>query len=148
VEWEAGLYLHDGVVVMPARCLEATFWAAAKKTKDGKKWQSGAMVDNDFCEIKYTGPQVKCKENGHIPNTGLDKYYERLSFQEIVKVSNAQIVRTRPIFEGWEFECTVNFDENVLDRRTVHDIADTAGRYIGLCERRPRMGRFEVEVLN
>ena len=74
IEWEAGLYLENGVVVMPARCIEATFLAAAKKSKDGKKWQSGAIIDEDFCEIKYNGPKVKVKENGHIPNKGLDKY--------------------------------------------------------------------------
>lgn len=147
IEWEAGLYLHDGIVALPAENLDRCLWDAAKKTKSGKLYKSGALISEDWLPLDYRGPKIKIKQNGEIPLTDLDGFYDRLSHQQMVKVSSQQILRTRPIFHDWCFKFSIMIDEQVLDERTMVKIVETAGRYIGMCEKRPRLGRFEMEAI-
>jgi hypothetical protein len=37
-------------------------------------------------------------------------------------------------------------DETQIDRNVFLDIVESAGRFIGIGDRRPRYGRFEAEV--
>jgi hypothetical protein len=145
VEWESGLYLYDGVVAIPARCLERCFWEGSKKSKNGKNYKSGCMVVDDYHPLAYKGTFIKVKNGKEIPNTDLDKYYEEHSHQDMVKVGGNQVLRTRPIFHDWSLTTRLLFDENVLDERTLRGILEISGRLIGLCEQRPRLGRFEIE---
>lgn len=147
VEWEAGLYLHDGIVAIPAENLDRCLWDAAKKTKSGKLYKSGALISEDWIPLDYRGPKIKIKQNGKIPLSELDDFYNHFSHRQMVKVSGQQVLRTRPIFHDWSFTFNIMIDEQVLDERTMERIAETAGRYIGLGEKRPRLGRFEVELI-
>lgn len=145
IEWEAGLYLHNGEVALPADNLERCLWDAAKRTKHGKQYKQGAMISTDWFTLDYKGPKIKVKQNGEVPLAELDKYYDHYKHQSMVKVSNQQILRTRPIFHDWSFEFNIMIDDQVLDDRTIVTIIENAGKYIGLCEKRPRLGRFDVE---
>ena len=146
LEWESALYLHNGVVVMPGENIDRCIWEGAKKNKNGKKWKEGAFVDAEFCALKYHGKVIKsANSNGNIPNPDLDSGYEAHIDQRMVRVAGALILRTRPIFFDWAFEFPVLFDETIIDSRTLEMAVIDAGRLIGLCEMRPRMGRFEVE---
>ena len=147
LEWEAGLYLHDGVVAMPAANLERCFWDGAKKRKMGKQFKSGAMVQDDFHTLAYQGKRISVKQNGDIPNPNLDEFFQTHKHQTIVRVSNQQVLRTRPIFYEWSMVLTVVFDPQVLDLRSVTETLQDAGRLVGLGDWRPRFGRFEVESL-
>jgi hypothetical protein len=147
VEWEAGLYLKDGVVALPAENLDRCLWDAAKRTKNGKKFKEGAMIGEDYFPLDYRGLKIKVASNGKLPNPELDKFFEALNHQALVKVGTSTTLRTRPIFQAWSFSFTVLIDENVLDGHIIKNIVKTAGSYIGLCEKRPRLGRFEIEVI-
>jgi len=147
LEWEAGLYLEDGMVKLPARVLESTMWNGAKKSKNGIKWQSGCLVDEDFIELDYRGPKIKFEQNGQMPIEALDRYFDNLNHQQIVKVGTAKIVRTRPVFEQWSLTFTVNYDDEVINKSEILDAARNAGKLVGLCEMRPRFGRFDFEVV-
>ena len=147
VEWEAGLYLHDGIVALPAETLDRCLWEASKKTKSGKLYKSGALISEDWIPMDYRGPKIKIKQNGKIPLSELDGFYNHFSHRQMVIVSGQQVLRTRPIFHDWSFTFNIMIDEQVLDERTMERIAETAGRYIGLGEKRPRLGRFEVELI-
>jgi len=147
IEWEAGLYIHDGVIVVPGRCLDASFREGAKRTKEGKKWIQGAMVMEDYCPLDYKGKKNgKFKMNGDIPCPDLDDLFKTNSNMEPVKVGQQTILRTRPIFYDWSLECTVAFDEKIFDQRSIANILQETGKYVGLIERRPRYGKFTVEV--
>lgn len=148
LEWEGGLYMKNGVVVIPAKCLERCFMEGAKKSKNGKLYQSGAMVDDDFCELSYSGQKIKIQVNGTnpLPNPELDKFYKDHCHQDMVRVNMNQVLRTRPIFEDWSLVVTVLYDSAQIDDRTMLKIMEDAGHVIGLCEQRPRLGRFAVEV--
>ena len=147
IEWEAGLYLHDGAVAIPAENLEACFLKAAKRTKNGQKYQSGAMISEDWFPLDYKGQKIKIKQNGQIPVTDLDKYYDNFKHQAMVKIGAQQVLRTRPIFHDWSIVMMVIIDEQVFDERTMQSIVEDAGRFVGLCEKRPRLGRFTVEKI-
>lgn len=148
VEWEAGLYLHGGKVVIPARNIEKCFVMGARKSKNGKEFEGGVFVDIDNCPLSYKGPAIKTSnENGIFPDPELDKFYPEHNWKEMVKVSRQQILRTRPIFYEWSLDVPVLYDESILDERTLQSCIEAAGRLIGLCEKRPRLGRFEVESM-
>jgi len=55
-------------------------------------------------------------------------------------------MRTRPQFVDWQLEVMVEVDANVLDVHTLQVALRDAGRYEGLCDMRPIMGRFVGEV--
>jgi len=145
VEWEAGLYLHDGIIVIPADNIDKCLLEAARRTKNGKKWKEGTMIAEDYLPLSYKGEKIKVKENGKIPNPELDKYYSDHNYRALVKNGMSTIARTRPIFYDWSIGFTIMVDENVFDERTVDNIVETAGKYVGLCEKRPRLGNFSVE---
>jgi len=147
-EWEAGLYLYEGVAVMPAQNIEKTFLLGARKSKNGKQFESGVFLEEDFCPLSYNGPKIKTSNtNGAFPDSELDKFYEHHNWKEMVRVSTQQILRTRPIFHDWSCNANILFDGNIINERTLLSCIQDAGRLIGLCEKRPRLGRFNVEVV-
>ena len=106
----------------------------------------------DFIPLKYKGKTIQIKENGHIPNPELDPWFtEDFYFQAMVRVGQATLLRTRPVFNGWACEFTVMFDASVINRESVLLAATDAGRLVGLCEWRIEkggsFGRFRVEVV-
>ena len=147
IEWESGLYLHDGVVVMPAINLDRCLWDGAKKVKNGVKYKSGVFPADDYSVLSYAGKQIKTNGHTEIPDPALDKFYKDNSIRMIVVVNRNRIVRVRPIFHDWSFKATLLYDELVIDRTELIACATDAGRLIGMCEMRPRHGRFHVEVL-
>jgi hypothetical protein len=145
LEWEAGLYLDGGRVVIPARCIEAAMWAGAKKTKNGVKFKSGVLVEEDYMPLAYDGPLIVGGGNGDIPNTTLDKFFDKFNHQALVKVGQQTILRTRPLFQNWSFKVSLVHDPTVIDERTLISIGEDTGRLVGLLDNRPRFGRFMVE---
>ena len=152
LEWEGGLYLNKGEVQMPAKCINKCLERGATKQKNGTLWKTGCIVLNDFCPLKYPGPKIKAEsDNGDVPIQSLDVHFEKHSFQSMVKVGMARLLRTRPIFEDWSFEVDIGFDGNIINTETVLQLTTDAGRMVGLCdwrvEKGGQFGRFSVEVV-
>ena len=153
VEWEGGLYLEGGVIVMPARNVNACFFEGAKKKKNGPRWRTGAILPEEHYPMEYKGSNINVKMNGNIPNQELDKYYDKLFDQRMVRVGTGQILRTRPLFFDWSISIGIMYDENILDKRTLLQICEDAGYLVGFCEMRPgskgsgSYGRFIVEEI-
>ena len=152
IEWEGGLYLYDGEIKIPMRVVNKCMERGATKQKNGMLWKSGCFIKEDYCPLKYTGPNIKVKMNGDIPNPELDKYFKNYIYQTMVRVGQATLLRTRPMFKGWSFETTVMFDGSVINRESLIQAAKDAGHLVGLCEWRMekggQYGRFSVEVLD
>ena len=146
IEWEAGLYISpEGKICIPGRNIEKSFILGARKSKNGKKFEEGVYVDNDYCHIVFNGNNITVTSKD-IPCSDLDPLYiaEHID-RRAVKVQRNTIIRTRPIFEQWNLTCTVLYDENVINQQTLLECITVSGLYIGLCEMRPRLGRFEIE---
>lgn len=148
IEWEAGLYLNDGVVVIPGDNIARSFWDGAKKHKQGPMVKEGVFVESDFIPLTYSGPKIHTNGSGEIPNPDFEKHFEKHVFQKAVKISRQTIIRTRPIFYDWSLEVVVLFDEVIINQRTLLDCIRTAGQRIGLCDWRPRFGRYTVEAIS
>lgn len=146
LEWEAGLYMHDGVAVIPSINVERSILFGARKSKNGKLVESGVFAADEFCELHYAGTKIEIDTpmNGDFPTTGLDAFFDEHKDQRMVRISKNQVLRTRPIFYDWELEITLDYEPDVINRSILLEAAQTAGKLIGLCEMRPRYGRFEA----
>ncbi len=148
IEWEAGLYFHDNVVAIPARCIEKTFLMGARKSKKGKQYESGVILDEDWCPLNYSGEFINAEKSDKIPNPNLDKFFPLHLDQQMVKVGTSQVLRTRPIFHNWSFTCTLLHDLSIIDEDVLFKACEDAGRLVGLLEQRPRLGRFTIEKIS
>jgi len=147
LDWESGLYFQGGMVVMPARCIEKCFLMGARKSKIGKQYESGVFMEDQYSELKYRGTKITAKKSEAIPNPELDKFYEEHRDISMVKVGTSMIPRCRPVFYDWSFECTLNYEPEIINKEDLIKACTDAGRLVGLLEQRPRKGRFTVEVL-
>jgi hypothetical protein len=133
-EWLASLYFDekDGPI-MPSFCIEACITTGAKATRMGKVAKQAMMVREMHVPIEYKGPRdpEKMWEAG---------MYDARS----VKVTTSKIMRYRPIFKEWSLFFTVDFDPEKVNKSEILDFMAEAGRQ-GLCDYRPKFGRFEVQ---
>ena len=146
VEFLGGLYLgDDGSPCIPGEVIEAAIRSAAKQTKDGKSVQSGLFADGTF-PILYKGPRTPdemWEDRGTGKHTGLMEG-RRFVDRRRVRVTQNAVMRTRPIFREWELIFTVSYEPTVLNRESIEGFVETLGQKVGLCEMRPRFGRFKV----
>lgn len=137
LEWEAALYLDHGTprkVVMPGHVIEACIVGGAKKSKSGQQAKTALFVDGDGA---FTVDGQAVTLDGI---KGKDEY--RLAVA--VKVGQARIIRTRPKFDKWAVTFRLQVMDDVTNEAEVKDWVGAAGRLVGLCDWRPRYGRFRV----
>lgn len=138
LEWRGGLYVDDeDRIIVPGTCIEGALVEAAKQVRLGKQFKAGMICDGNW-RLDYDGPNDP------------DKLYERPAFRDTrgVIVSRSRVMRTRPIFPRWSLTCDVHYLPTVLNPGQVVEAMQTAGQIVGLCDYRPRYGRFDVEVLD
>ncbi len=134
----AALYVTAGVgISLPGDNIERMLIEAAKKSRSGKAASAGMYVMED-AKLIYDGPQ----DPNDLWECG------KFSHRKAVRVGQARLMRTRPIFQSWEASTEVSFDDEIVSRADVLDWMAIAGRYIGFGDWRPRFGRFSSEVIN
>lgn len=135
IEWHGALYFDKDLgPYIPGEVIDATLRESAKITKDGKNIQRGVLTQEDRVKLHYHGPR------------DLEKMWCNPNFldQRTVKVGQSRIVRTRPRFDDWSAEFTLLINPEIMDAEEVRIILERAGRVIGMCDYRPRFGKFEV----
>lgn len=124
------------VVTVPSaniiRCLQQ---AASQVDKKGQHVLRGVHELADFAVLEYD----------HQPTDLLDLYKddERFLLRKSVGVQRSRTMRSRAMFTEWTCSLDIEVDEVVFNLGTIENIWGYAGRYVGLCEMRPRFGRFE-----
>jgi hypothetical protein len=133
VEWTGGLWLSGGTPCIPGEAIEAAFVQAARKSKRGQIARAGMISPGDWL-LDYDGPR------------DLAALWQDESFRLVagVRVGQARVMRTRPIFRRWSAMVTFEYLDDQMDESDVLDILRVAGRIIGLGDWRPRFGRFEI----
>lgn len=134
-EFVAGAYYDEKTgFFVPGVNFDATFLAGAKLQKMGTHWKRGAVVMTDKAKLLFDGPSTP------------GSLWEDQRFVDCrgVKVGQAKIMRYRPIFLDWATELEVAINSDVLDIEEAKKAITDAGKLIGVCEYRPRFGRFEV----
>ena len=139
LEFLGGLYIGaDGGVIVTGESIEAMIGGAARKVKKGKDVKAGLLSDageNGGWKLIYKGP------------TTPEELWNDDRFVDVraVKVGQATIMRTRPIFKEWELKFSVFYLPDVISGPDeIRDWVETAGRVIGVGDYRPRYGRFEI----
>lgn len=134
-EFIAGAYWHEKTgFYIPGQNFDATFWAGAKLQKMGVHWKRGALVVTDRAKLLFDGPGTP------------EKLWKDTRFVDCrgVKVGQAKLMRYRPIFLDWAADVEVAVNTDVIDIAEVKKAIEDSGKLIGVCEYRPRFGRFEV----
>ena len=137
LDYEGSLYYDSDVgVYVPAICVEATLRNGAKKIRKGSDVKSCVFVSPDFIELIYDGP------------SDLEGLLKDDRFKDVrpVVVQRASMLKCRPRFDKWEINFDLTFDPKIFNDEDIELITDIAGRQIGLCDYRPRYGRFEAII--
>lgn len=135
-EWEASLYICDDIgPYLPGQNIEAAIAEAGKIRRLGRALKQATLVQEDRCKLEYDGPRKP------------EAMWKNGSFSDVraVRVSTARVMRCRPIFLRWAAEFSVSFMPDVIDKATLLEVIEDAGRRVGIGTYRPRFGRFEVE---
>ena len=135
LEFLAGLYVDEkNRIVLPSEVLESTLVEGAKKAKLGKQFKAAVSVW-DAALLEYgeqlTPEQLWAKAETYADVRG-------------VKISKARIMRTRPRFNQWKATFTVHWAEDQITIDQLRQAVDDAGRQVGMCDYRPKFGRFDV----
>lgn len=66
----------------------------------------------------------------------------------VIAATKGRIVRHRPRFDTWSFECVIEYDDALLKESELRRVVDDAGSRVGLLDFRPErkgpFGRFMV----
>ena len=132
-EFDGGLYLDEKVEpCLTGETLEGMIQEGAKKTKQGKQAKAAIIIDGNF-PLFYKGPR------------DADSLWEAKFFKTVgVKIGPNRVMRTRAMFTGWSCAFQVHFNESIVNKKDIANFVKAAGAEVGLCDWRPRYGRFEV----
>ena len=134
LEFFGGLYLDNGKPCIPGEVIESAFVGGAKKSKRGKLATAGVICPTN-CPLEFDGPQDL-----------QERFDAGLLLRIGVKIGQSRVMRTRPKFDTWACSVTLIFDNKVLNRQDIIDIMRTTGNDVGMCDWRPKFGRFVVEA--
>lgn len=137
IEFMAGLYMGKDGPIIPARNIDSLLVNAAKKNREGPIAKSGVFCTTDT-PMQYDGPR------------SAEALFadERFRHVAIVRVQQARISRTRPVFPVWTANVSVQIENTVVNPKQVDDWFVIAGTQIGLGDWRPQHGRFSVKRMN
>lgn len=138
LEWRAGFYEQDGKVVVPADNVLATVLNGARKSKMGKEVEAGVIEGAAYFPLEYDGPKTI---------EGLRKDVRFCDYRSVV-VGGRRVMRARPIFRDWALNVELLFDPEIIEHSHLAKALEIAGERVGMCERRPRWGRFTVEKVS
>jgi hypothetical protein len=139
LEWDAGLYWDsaDGAIV-PSDNIERCIQLGAQKSRIGKDVQAAVFCVDPHVKVQYDGPRDR------------DKMYAdpRFTLRKGVAVQKARIIRIRPMIPtGWTLVFGVEFDESIVNPKSLLKAMVDAGAVVGLGDWRPKFGRFFVEEI-
>ncbi len=137
LEWEAGAYWKDGFgLYIPAENIEATIINGAKNFKKGKDIQK-------YCEV--TDLYIPFDYGENLTKEELIQNYEYRDTRPM-NVQKSKIMRTRPRFDKWQISFNLMYDDKKIDLETIKNALEYAGSYVGLCDSRPKYGKFVVLI--
>jgi hypothetical protein len=132
IEYEAGLYLDSKKqVIIPGRIFEAAIAEGAKIAKEGKQCLSSVIVEDDAI-ITYDGGPLSLDEL---------KVSDDHRLVVPVRVGQARIMRTRPMFSNVEAKFTVSLATEIANPAQLKRWIEDCLNLKGLGDWRPRYGR-------
>lgn len=133
LEWEAGAYWKDGLgLYIPAENVEATIRNGAKVNKKGTDVEKYVNVTDLYIPFNYG------------ENLSKEELIQDLRYRDcrIMCVKQQRIPRTRPRFDQWNITFSLMYNEEKIDLDVIVNAMEYAGSYVGLCDSRPKYGKF------
>lgn len=139
LQWRLATYTDaDGDVCLPSDNLDRMLVDAAPKVKKMLAARIKAGV--------FTVAPAKLKHGGgKFDKLAVDPAYRLVKLMSVSKTNKAKVLRCRPLFAQWSAIARQSFDDELIDSSMLERIWNTAGVQVGLCDSRPRCGRFTVE---
>ena len=141
LHYKAGIYWDDKVGVyipdvMIKSCLAGVSHGATKLAK--KNFKASVFIEEEKIKLHYNGIN-KIKK--------LDDLVKDDFFRDtrMGKLGTSKVIVTRPIFQDWWAEFSIEFDDEVINKTDLKNIIYTAGKMAGLGAYRPDFGRFKFE---
>lgn len=136
IKWTLGMYFDEKIgPYVPSVNIEATIRNAAKMIRRSQDIKFGLQVLPDKVPLIFDGPRNR------------DELWKDSKFSDfrVGKMKTGSSVNLmRPRFDSWSMKFQVMFDEGVLNDTTVKELIVTGGHKVGLCDYRPKYGRYEV----
>lgn len=133
-EWKSSLYFDDELgPYIPSQNIEACICDGAKISRLGRDIKRSVEVMQLKNKLEFRGKR-------DLKSLWNNNFYLACS----VKVKQARLMRYRPFFANWSVDCEVAFDNQMLEEQQVIKCLTDAGLYCGLCDFRPKYGRFDV----
>lgn len=138
----AGALYHDSDIgpYLPGDNIWRSLQEGATKHRLGSKFEQAVLITTDTNPLAYKGPR-------DVEALWADENFR--FFASRVTGSGRRRVRNpfcRPIFRQWKAEADGTIDPFVLDFDQLRMSAETAGSRIGICDWRPRFGKYTVQV--
>lgn len=133
LEWEAGAYWKDGLgLYIPAENVEATIRNGAKVNRKGTDIEKFVNVTDLYIPFIYG------------ENLSKEELIQDLRYRDcrIMCVKQQRIPRTRPRFDQWNITFNLMYNEEKIDLDVIVNAMEYAGSYVGLCDSRPKYGKF------
>ena len=137
LEWKAGAYWDDEIgLYIPGENVEATIQNGAKANKKGKDIQKYVDVKDLYIPFNYG------------ENLTLDELVSKYEYRDTRQMNEqrSKVIRTRPRFDQWNITFTLVYNEDKIDLDTIVNAIEYAGQYVGLCDSRPKYGKFVAIV--
>lgn len=136
LEWQAGLYTDsDGRVCIPSENIDKMLEKSAARVKRKDDFKAGCIALGPF-------PLIFKDSGKSVDELMRDDNYR---YAKSKCVGQKRVMRMRPIFREWCVKIVIQFDDSVLNTKDVRECVERGGVLIGLCDERPRYGRFVVE---
>ncbi len=140
-EFRGGLYIDDDIgPYLNSSHLKTVIQEGAKLVRGGKTVERGLIVSKDKMALQYDGPR-----------TADDLWKKKFWQQDMVKVGQATVLRTRPVFQkGWKVEVPLMYLPSTLSFSDLVRYVRDAGVLCGLIEGRNKFnyGRFQISSVN
>lgn len=138
LEWEAGAYWKEEVgLYIPAENVEATIRNGAKANRKGTDIEKYVTVTDLYIPFNY-GENLTKEE--------LIKNFEYRDTRIMTVNRGSRVPRTRPRFDQWNITFNIMYDESKIDLDVILNAIEYAGSYVGLCDSRPKYGKFVATI--
>tara|TARA_R110000868_G_scaffold261905_1_gene520083 strand:- start:358 stop:939 length:582 start_codon:yes stop_codon:yes gene_type:complete len=130
-EWHMGMYYDDKLgPYIPTMNIRSSLIGGAKFSKLGATVKRSTLVTEQMTRLDYIGPRTPeaMFADGNFVSV------------ESVKVGQARLMRTRPLFRDWSLTFELLYDPEQIERAQVIDAFESAGKLIGIGDFRPECG--------
>ena len=143
LETESKIFFDENIgVYIPATWLtEAIICTGFAVAKIGRaKMRGGLFATENTVALDY-----RDKDKVHtITDVVMNPNFRH---RMLLKQGQVRVPKDAPIFHNWRFQTVIEFDDSVVDFRTLSNIIQHASKYGGFGDFRPTFGRAIAEVV-